>query len=340
MVDRTVTTQEPWGPQQIHLENIFSRAQGLLGRSAPYYERQSWVDFAPQTELALGLMQQRALGGSPYEQSNQSYLTRALSQPQVDLGFTGAAAQYGQDQGLLGYSPLAQTAQGSFVGANPYLNQQFGQAAQQMSRQFQEAVLPGINATFGDAGMTGGGQHQAAIASAQNELSQGLGGLAANLYGDAYQQERANQLAAAGQLTQAGLQQSQLLGDLYGAIDQSGARASALVPMASQLEYGNIDRLGQVGGTLQDQANRILQDDMARYAYFSGLPMQQLQDYAGFVSPQYGGVTTVEGGGGSRFGKALGGAMTGASIGGSIPGVGPYGAIIGGGIGLLGGLIG
>ena len=100
---------------------------------------------------------------------------------------------------------LSQTARGDFVGNNPYLDQQFDQATRRVREQFQDTVTPGINATFGAAGRTGSGIHQEALSDAAGELGDTLGGVAADLYGNAYTQERQNQLNAAGQLGDLGL---------------------------------------------------------------------------------------------------------------------------------------
>ncbi len=333
----TLNVPMPWAPQGTALVDIYRQAYDQSKAEIPFYQGQGFVDFSPQSETAMGLMQQRALGSSPYEQANQQYLARSLGQGQMDLGFTGAAAQYGQEQGLQAYNPLQQTAQGQMLGGNPYLDAQYDQAAQAVTRQFSESVLPGVNATFGGAGRTGSGAHQAAVSSAQGELAGQLSGMAAQMYGNNYQQERTNQLQAANQLAGMGIQQGGLLGDLYGNINEAQARASALTPQAAALEYGNIDALARVGATLEGQGRTVLTDDMSRYDYYANLPRNNLEWYGNFIQPGVGGTggASATPDKGNKAQKAFGGAAAGASAGAA---AGPYGALIGGAVGLLGGL--
>lgn len=89
-----VTRVEPPSYQLPYLQSGLGAAQNLFnqnGGAAPV------VPFAPQTEQALGLQEQRALNGSPVTNSAQQYVTQSL--------------------------------QGGFMGSNPYLNDTFNQAA-------------------------------------------------------------------------------------------------------------------------------------------------------------------------------------------------------------------
>lgn len=365
----TTTTTRPWYGGEVAAIDLYDRAYRDLERAPAYYGNQAFTGLTPQQELAMGLIQQRAMGGSPYEQAGQHYLTQALGQGQVDLSQAALAAQnmtYGapaaqhQLQQSFGYSPfgfqsLANTAQGGMLGANPYLDQQFNQAANNVSRRFQQTVMPGINSTFGGAGRTGSNAHRQAVSNAGNDLATQLSGMGAQLYGGAYQQERglqqqsAQQLAGFGQSGAGMLQQGALsgigqLGDLYGGIDQSQARAAGYMPSMSAMEYGNLDRLMGVGSSLQEQANQFLQDDIRRYDYYANWDRNQLDRYSSLLTGNNIGSgamnSTLTGPPpqqGSRAGKAIGGMLTGGMAGASF---GWPGMIIGGGAGLVGGLLG
>ena len=340
MVERQVTIQEPWGPIGDRLAGtggVFDVAQQLYGQIPGYFPYQTTVGFSPQQELAMGLTQQRAMAGSPYESALQNYLTGALGQQQVGLGGAAQTAH-----GLMGGLGMGQSALGQMAGGgpNPYLDAMFGQAAGGLTRQFQEATMPGIHAAFGGAGRTGSGAHQAALGSAQGELSRGLGGLASQIYGGAYDADQARRLAAAQSLQGGALGGVGAISDLYGQIGQQQATAGALAPIAQQMEYGNLDRLMGVGGMVSDQARQQLQAEMDRFNYYQQAPYQQLQGYAGMLGwpgqPTGQQTTTGPGGGPGKFGSALGGAAAGAGVGAAFGGIG---APIGAGLGLLGGLL-
>ena len=159
----TTTTQDtsPWRGQQPYLTQGFNQALNLYNSQQPqFYPGQTVAPFAPQTEQALGRIQQRATAGSPLD----------------------TAAQ----QGTLA------TAQGQYLNANPYLTQ----AMQPAISEYQRAVVPAIDSSFSLAGRYGSGAHQGAHANAQEALARGLSGIAFQNYG----MERGYQNQALGQL--------------------------------------------------------------------------------------------------------------------------------------------
>ena len=86
----------------------------------------------------------------------------------------------------------------------------------------------------------------------------------------------------------------------------------------------------------EQQAGNYITDAMNRYNYNQQQPWQNLQNYSGIING-YGGLggtstTTQSAPKSNPLMGAAGGAMAGMSIG------GPWGAAIGGGLGLLGGL--
>ena len=105
---------------------------------------------------------------------------------------------------------LGQFASGENIGGNPHLDAAVGRATDQIRRQFKDKELPELNATFGGAGRTGSGLHAQTAGQAWDDASQAMGDTASRMYGQAYDQGRQRQLAAAGQLGGLGVQGSQL----------------------------------------------------------------------------------------------------------------------------------
>jgi len=70
------TTSEPWAPQQPFLEQTFEEAQRLYEGDAPsFYPGATYTELAPQSDLALNLMENRALMGSPVQDmGRQEYM--------------------------------------------------------------------------------------------------------------------------------------------------------------------------------------------------------------------------------------------------------------------------
>lgn len=361
---KNVTNTDPWSGQQPYLTDIFQQAQNQFQGGGPqYYPNAGYVPFAPQTQQGLAQTEQRAQG-APWEQALGQYATNSLNQGQFNL----APAGYGSDQLIggigagqgalaqganpflqgVGQNQQAQTASGQYLNSNPYLDQMFNAAANPLVNQFQNTVIPGINAGFGGAGRTGSEAQFGALQDATQGFGNSLADLSANIYGGNYAQERQNQLGAANSLTSnalnagGALQQGGVagiggLGGLYGNISQDQARAGTLSPQASQFDWNNIDRLLGVGSAVQGQSQNILNDAMARYNFGQLAPGNALQQYAGLINGQYGGQQqqTIGQPGSNPYAGTAGGALAGYGIGSQIgQGYGGYGALLGGLLGL------
>lgn len=129
-----------------------------------FFPNATYVPFAPQTEQALAMTENRALAGNPLNQASQGQLLNTIN--------------------------------GGMLNANPHLDSMFNNAAGAVTRAYNESALPGVNATFSLAGRTGSGAHINAVDSANDTLGRTLAGLSSSIYGGNYQQERDRQMAA------------------------------------------------------------------------------------------------------------------------------------------------
>lgn len=337
MPEQTQTTNmAPWGPQGDFLRMLWSRGDTLSQTQQPYYPGQTVTPFSPQSEQALGLMAARGLSGTPGTGAFGDYLNSAFRQGQIGLGGTANTIGAAQSGIMPGMNQLAATAGGGYLGRNPFLDAQFGQAAGQLTDAFGQAAGQS-HLAFSGAGRSGSGAHLDAIGRQQDSLSRGLGTLGANLYGGAYEAERGRQLQAGLGLQQGALQAGGLAGNIFDSIDQSRARAGALLPSLQQVQYGDLDRLLGVGQAVEGKAGQYQQSDQDRFNYYRDQPWQQLQRFGSLLQGgPYGqsGTTTTDAAG-NPIGQALGGGLAGAGIGSAF---GPWGTAIGGGVGLLAGL--
>lgn len=319
--DKTQQTQtatsEPWKAYQPYLTDFFGQAQQAYRAGGPNYAPfQTVAGFSNQQQQAMAQTEQRAQGAA-HEGALSNYLTSSLS------------GQRSADPSVLGFSlnNLGQIAGG---GSNPWLDQTYNQAAGRLNQSFNEGVVPGLQATFGGAGRSNSGLQAAAFGQASRELGDQQNRLATNIYGGAYEQDAARRLQA-----------SQSLADIYGTGQAEMARSASLAPGLSSLQWGNIDRLAGVGGAVQNQSQRLLDEQKARYDFYQNRPYQNLNQYQDWLALGAGQGSSsnsqVQAPGGSRLGGALGGALTGASLGSAIPGIGTtIGAIGGGLLGLFG----
>lgn len=292
----STTTEEPWAALQPYLKDAYKRAQGLYNSGGPeFYPNATYVPFSAQQDMAMQLMQNRALMGNPLNQQAQGYVGQNLgmdlptvrnaltamnsmasggmnnqpvtmndigriktgnsapifSAPTVQSNFQsqninpnfgyGAisgqqinpnynaqqldanygtsnvnaqrlAANYGANNvsaqnvgarnGILGNvnSQLNKTAQGGYLNNNPYLDRTYDRAADAVTRNYRETVMPSVNSTFSLSGRTGSGAHQGAVDQANDQLGRSLQGLSADIYGQDYAAERGRMQDAANQL--------------------------------------------------------------------------------------------------------------------------------------------
>ena len=211
--------------------------------------------------------------------------------------------------------PLMDTAGGGYLNANPYLNQTFAKAADNVTRAYQTATAPGIDSAFAGRGRYGSGLHANAQGQAANELGNSLGNLATSIYGGNYANERQNQLSAAnslGSLYQSGLglrtsaagtsagqgtadastrlaATGQIAGDMSGDLARR-MQASNAMTQAEQGDLNNFmaanDRLSQAFNTGADRQMAALNSSNNMYNQSRAQQLQALGMQPGYLQQQ------------------------------------------------------
>ncbi len=166
---RQKSDSAPWIGQQPFLKFGYGQAQDLYNQGPmKFFGGQTFAGIDPGTQQALDMASARGLRG---------------------------------DSGLQQASGLNQrTMRGDFLGprSNPFLQETFDVAAQNMGTRYADIVGGGIGGRFGQSGGTGSPQEMRAVQGAQGQLGGQLRGLASDVFGGNYQQERGRQMAAAG----------------------------------------------------------------------------------------------------------------------------------------------
>lgn len=272
----TTTSTTPWSGVQPYISGSLSEAQKLYQSGNGYYPESTVSPFSGQTQQALDLTEQRALNGSPVQSAAQG----------------NAAA----------------TLNGDFLNSNPNLQGAIDAATQGLVRQYTNATVPGIEASFSKAGRYGSGMQNAAMSDAQSNLATQIGNTATNMAYSNYNDERGRQV-----------------------------QTSAMAPSLAGMDFTNLQALSGVGETYDTQSQANLNDLIARYNYQNG---GALDDYISRINGTGAtnfSTSTASNPSGSKLTGALGGAMSGAAAGSMF---GPYGAAAGGVIGGLGGYFG
>lgn len=246
----------------------------------------------PYYEEALGQAQQLYQSDVPQYFPESTYVPFS--------GQTEAALQL-QEQRALAGSPLLGSSQqeiqnilsGQYLDptTNPYLQQTFERAAGDVQSQ--------LGSMFAKGGRYG----SAALAETAGRR---MGDIASQIYGGAYNQERARQLQAA-----------------------------QLAPQMAQQDYADIAQLAQVGQAREGLQEAALADAMQRFQFEQQKPYTKLREYlASIGAPTSQQTVSQEPISRNLAGGLLSGAVLGAGLGQDV-GFNPlYGAIGGG---LLGG---
>jgi hypothetical protein len=351
-------TKDPWSAQQPYLQDIFAEANKAYnsGAGSQYFPGSTVVPFSPDT--TAGMDQVRAAATqTPFGLSGAQNVTNTAlqgNQPNA-LGTLQTAAQGGMQNPFLsmlgqaanqnttaGVNTLQQTANGSMLNANPYLDQMFNTAAR--------GVVDNANAQFSLGGRYGSGAHT-------DVLSRNLGDLAGSIYGTNYANERQNQLGAANQL--GALQSSDLSRNLSGmgslasfgqqgianqlgaandvntyGLNQTAQGLGAAQGLSGLQQYQNSGAQALLGlGSMEEgQAQQQIQDQINRWNFNQQAPWSTLGQYSGII----GGLGNLGGSTTSTMpttSNPLMGAVGGASAGSAL---GPWGALAGGLAGYFG----
>ena len=190
---------------------------------------------------------------------------------------------------------------------NPYLQQTFDTAADRVTDAFSRGTAAQTDARFARAGAFGGSAWNEAQQANQTALGDSLSGLAANLYGNNYAQERSRQQQA-----------SQFAPSLAGTISSQG--------------YRDADALLNIGGMQQGLGQAYLTDDFNRFTQAQQYPYQQFAQFGAMFNPAMGQNVSQTMPGVSPLAGALGGAMGGLGL----YNMGQQAGVWGGGGSLLG----
>ena len=172
---------------------------------------------------------------------------------------------------------------------NPYLQQTFDTAADRVTDAFSRGTAARTDTAFAQSHGYGGSAWNEVQQANEQALGDSLSGLAANVYGNNYAQERGRQQQA-----------SQFAPSLAGTISSQG--------------YRDADALLNTGGMQQGLGQQYIADDMSRFTQAQQYPYQQFQQFGAMFNPNLGSQSTQTMPGVSPLSGALGGAMGGLGL--------------------------
>lgn len=235
------------------------------------------------------------------------------------------------------------------AGLQGSLAQGLGGLGLQAGSALENAILSGrgqqigASQSSGQLGLGAGGLQEQAASTAGSQALQGAGiqqGAASTLGSQLLQAAGLQQGAASTLGSQAlqglGLQTQALSGlsDAYKGGVQNAVQGLYAAPTIQGLPYNDINNLFGAGAAQQGLQQQDINSDVSRWNFNQTLPYQQLSQYLGAITGNYGGQTTAPFFGGGA-GNVLGAGLAGASLlGGNSGGLG---GLFGGGAASLGG---
>lgn len=221
----------------------FSQAFQNLATPPQFFPNSTVVPLSPQTTQALDLTQKRALNGSPVTTNANNNIQDTL------------AGTYLNNIQMPGQSPFLQGA--------------IDAASQGVTRNYMNAVQPGITSQFAGAGRynnEGGGLLGQTQGVARQDLADTLGGISSSLSNADYNNR---------------------LGIYNSNINQERNRqlqAAQMAPTLANQSYTDLSQLANVGQTYEQQAGNQLQDAMSRWNFGQQQPQNSLATFMSMIA--------------------------------------------------------
>jgi hypothetical protein len=338
---KTTQTNEPWSVAQPYLKDVYGQAQGLYQGGAPqFWGGTAMAGLTPEMQTALSSIWSRAQAGNPQLAGAQSavgdiasggamgtnpafdFLSGLVNSPNANpaMGYASDLASNMGDNPALQY--LTAEASGQNLGNNPYLDAIYQQGANQLTDTFRKTQVPALQSDYALTGRYGSNAMKTALEDQQQKVTDAASGLATQIYGGAYEADRARQATAAQALSGAygqdvtaklgagqflsGVYDTDLQRKLYGAqtlgnLGQSDVSnllsAAGMVPGLGAADYQDLDRMLATGQYGQDRSQA--EQDLARqrFDYGQQSPYDWLAKYAQLVygSPGSSGYGTQTG---------------------------------------------
>lgn len=256
---------------QPHLESFINRSTAVADQPYTPYTGQRTADLNPFQTSAMSGIYGRAMGGAQDVNAARGEATKSL--------------------------------QGGYLSpeSNPYLSGMVNKAMGDVTKNYSTAVAPMTDASFARKGAFGGSAWADQVAGNQKQMTDQLGGIANDMYGGNYENERRR-------MTQ----------------------YASMVPTLANQDYIDANALMGVGDKLQNYNQGLLDTQYGQFKEAQNYPVQQLDIIRQALGLPVGTTSTSTQPSGSKLSGAAGGAMVGSQL------AGPWGAIGGGLLGLLG----
>ena len=256
--------------------------------NTPYqsYGGQQVADMNWAQNAGAGAVYNRAFGGDSLFNSAKGTMQGALDSGQAA---TANPAGYANNGGT-----------NQYAGSNPYLQQNIDAALGDVTRNYNDAIAPGLTTQAVGSGSFGNSGAQAAQQNSLNDLGKNLSNTASGMRMQDYTAQQGlaeNQLSRNMQTSQFN---SNMGNDYASRNDQMKSQYLNLAPTYANQAYTDADQLSKVGQQWQDNAQQNLDAQYQSWSDAQNDPYKKLAAMSGVFGSGLGNTsaTKTSGGGG------------------------------------------
>lgn len=283
--------------------------------NTPYqaYGGQQVADMNWAQNTGAGAVYNRALGGDSLFNSAKGSMQGAL-----DSGNAATSNPYGYSAGVGSAAPANNGGTNQYAGSNPYLQQNIDAAMGDITRNYNDAVAPGLTTQMVGSGSFGNTGAQASTTNALNDLTKNMANTASGMRMQDYTSQQGlaeNQInrnmqtsqyntgladSALGRTQQNNQFNSSMGNDYASRNDQMKSQYMNLAPTYANQAYTDADQLSKVGQQWQDNAQQNLDAQYQSWSDAQNDPYKKLAAMSGVFGSGLGNTsaTKTSGGGG------------------------------------------
>ena len=252
-----------------------SKAMDLSNTPYQGYGNNQVADLNRNQNIGMNMIIGRATGGNSLMNQGSNTMQNALA--------SGNAA-----------TSLGQLGTNQYAGSNPYLQQNIDAAMGDITRNYNDAIAPGLTTQMVGSGSFGNTGAQAATQNSLNDLTKNLGNTASSMRMQDY---NAQQGLAENQLNR-NLTAAQ---DYAGRNDQMKSQYLNLAPTYANQAYTDADQIMKVGQQQQDNTQQYLDSLYQSWSDKQNDPYKKLAAMSGVFGSGLGNTaTTKQSGGGGK----------------------------------------
>jgi hypothetical protein len=290
-----------------------AKAMDLANQGYQAYPGQQVAGLNGYQTAGSAMIANRAADGDPLMNQARTTMQGALAS-----GYAATANPYGYSAGVGAVGPSGNGGTNQYAGENPYLQKNIDAALGDITRNYNDAVAPGLTTQMVNSGSFGNTGAQASTANALNDLTKNLANTSSGMRMQDYQTQQqlaesqinrnmqTNQFntgmadSALGRNQQNNQFNSSMGNDYASRNDQMMSNMYNLAPTYGNQAYTDAAQLMKIGQQHQDSSQQTLDSQYQSYLDQQNLPYKQLAAMSGVFDSGLGQTQSTKSSGGGK----------------------------------------